>query len=106
MQTVLKQHHFITNRYEINYVLYHSVHISTYLKITSHPVMSTLPTMIGALVYVFCMFCLMFADDAILISETAEGLQLAIDKIKEYSDNWLLKINSEKTKQNRQIVKR
>ena len=42
--------------------------------------------------------CLMFADDAILISETAEGLQLAIDKIKEYSDNWLLKINTEKTK--------
>ena len=39
----------------------------------------------------------MFADDAILISETAEGLQLDIDKIKEYSDNWLLKIYSEKT---------
>ena len=42
--------------------------------------------------------CLMFADDAVLISESAEGLQHALDKIKEFSDKWLLKINTEKTK--------
>ena len=42
--------------------------------------------------------CLMFADDAVLISESAEGLQHALDKIKEFSNKWLLKINTEKTK--------
>ena len=42
--------------------------------------------------------CLMFADDAVLISESAEGLQHALDKIKEFSDKWLLNINTEKTK--------
>ena len=41
---------------------------------------------------------LMFADDAVLISESAEGLQHALDKIKEFSDKWLLRINTEKTK--------
>ena len=40
----------------------------------------------------------MFADDAVLISESAEGLQHALDKIKEFSDKLLLKINTEKTK--------
>ncbi len=42
--------------------------------------------------------CLMFADDAVLLSETREGLQQSLEKIKEYCDNWLLKINSDKTK--------
>ena len=42
--------------------------------------------------------CLMFADDAVLISESAEALQLAIDKIKKFSENWFLKINCNKTK--------
>ena len=41
---------------------------------------------------------LMFADDAVLISESAERLQHAFNKIKECSDKWLLKINTEKTK--------
>ena len=41
---------------------------------------------------------LMFADDAILISESAEGLQHALDKIIEFSDKWLLKTTTENTK--------
>ena len=42
--------------------------------------------------------CLMFADDVVLTSETAEGLQHALDKLEAYSKKWLLKINCEKTK--------
>ena len=57
--------------------------------------------------------CLMFADDVVLTSETAEGLQRALHKLEAYihSKKWLLKINCEKTKkidiqQIRQIIKR
>ena len=42
--------------------------------------------------------CLMFADDVVLTSETAEGLQLALDNLEVYSKKWQLKINCEKTK--------
>lgn len=42
--------------------------------------------------------CLRFADDVVLMSESAEGLQLSIDKIKEYADKWLLKVNTDKSK--------
>ena len=40
----------------------------------------------------------MFADDLVLISETAEGLQNSLDKIRSYCEKWLLTINSDKTK--------
>ena len=36
--------------------------------------------------------------DVVLPSETAEGLQRALDKLEAYSEKWLLKINCEKTK--------
>ena len=42
--------------------------------------------------------CLMFADDALLLSETLEGLQHALGKVNDYCENWLLKINADKTK--------
>ena len=42
--------------------------------------------------------CLMFADDAVLLSETPEGLQHTLGKVKDYCDNWHLKINTDKTK--------
>jgi hypothetical protein len=41
---------------------------------------------------------LMYADDAILMSTTKEGLQRAIEVMCRYSDEWKLKINSSKTK--------
>ena len=40
----------------------------------------------------------MFADDAVLLSETPEGLQHALGKVNDYCENWLLKINADKTK--------
>jgi hypothetical protein len=42
--------------------------------------------------------CLMFADDVVLVSETAEGMQKSLDKLDAYCKNWLLKVNYEKTK--------
>ena len=34
----------------------------------------------------------------ILLSETPEGLQHALEKVNDYCENWLLKINADKTK--------
>lgn len=42
--------------------------------------------------------CLMFADDVVLISETKEGLQNALDRLDIYSKKWKLTVNTEKTK--------
>ena len=42
--------------------------------------------------------CLMYADDLVLLSTTAEGLQKCIDKVKEYCQNWKLNLNVQKTK--------
>ena len=42
--------------------------------------------------------CLMFADDLVLLSETPEGLQSALDKLQDYCDKWFLQINTKKTK--------
>ena len=42
--------------------------------------------------------CFLFADDVVIMSETAEGLQGCLDKLKVYSDQWLLDINTDKTK--------
>ena len=42
--------------------------------------------------------CLLFVDDVIIMSETAEGLQRCLDRLKVYSDQWLLHINTDKTK--------
>ena len=42
--------------------------------------------------------CLFYADDLVLISQSASGLQKQIDKLQNYVQKWLLKINLRKTK--------
>ena len=41
---------------------------------------------------------LLYADDAVVMSETPAGLQLALDNLRDYADTWKLTINTEKTK--------
>ena len=42
--------------------------------------------------------CLFYADDLILISRSAAGLQKQLNILHDYSERWLLKINLKKTK--------
>ena len=42
--------------------------------------------------------CLMFADDLVILSESAKGLQNALDKLYEYCSQWGLTVNTNKTK--------
>jgi hypothetical protein len=42
--------------------------------------------------------CLMYADDVILISESANGLQNCLNKLSDYCETWNLCINIDKTK--------
>ena len=42
--------------------------------------------------------CLLFADDIVLLSESAEGLQNSLNKLEEYCSKWLLTVNTKKTK--------
>ena len=42
--------------------------------------------------------CLFYADDLILISRSAAGLQKQLNILHSYSEKWLLKINLKKTK--------
>ena len=44
------------------------------------------------------LYLLLFADDAVLVSETREGLQRSLDKLHEYCFKWNLNVNIEKTK--------
>ena len=41
--------------------------------------------------------CLLYADDLLLISNSAEGLQQSLDRLSKYCQDWL-KINPTKTK--------
>ncbi len=41
--------------------------------------------------------CLLFADDIVLLSQTAEGLQNSLDRLCDYCNKWLLTINAQKT---------
>ena len=41
---------------------------------------------------------LMYADDIVLLAESAESLQLMMDKLAEWSRDWMLRINHSKTK--------
>jgi len=41
--------------------------------------------------------CLMFADDIVLISESADGLQNSLNKLQQYCEKWMLSINTKKT---------
>lgn len=43
-------------------------------------------------------YCLMYADDVILISESANGLQNCLNKLSDYCETWNLCINIDKTK--------
>ena len=43
-------------------------------------------------------YLLMFADDAVIFSETVEGLQTSIDNLRQYCDKWNLTVNISKTK--------
>ena len=40
----------------------------------------------------------MFADDLVLISQSAEGLQNCLNKLQSYCDKWCLTVNTDKTK--------
>ena len=42
--------------------------------------------------------CLLYADDIVLLSETAEGLQNSLDKLSRYCKKWGMEINTDKTK--------
>ena len=42
--------------------------------------------------------CLMYADDLLMFSENAEGLQKCLDKLSIYTRKWGLKVNLKKTK--------
>ena len=42
--------------------------------------------------------CLLYADDLLLISNSAEGLQQSLDRLSKYCQDWILKINPTKTK--------
>ena len=41
---------------------------------------------------------MMFADDIVLLANSAEGLQESINRLEEFCRNWDLSINIEKTK--------
>jgi hypothetical protein len=42
--------------------------------------------------------CLLHADDIVLLSQSAEGLQNVLNKLKLFCDKWNLSVNTEKTK--------
>jgi hypothetical protein len=42
--------------------------------------------------------CLMYADDIVLISESAKGLQDCLNKLSNYCDIWNLSVNIDKSK--------
>ena len=44
------------------------------------------------------MFMLLYADDTTICSESAEGLQQALDALSDYCDKWSLRVNVYKTK--------
>ena len=43
-------------------------------------------------------FIILYADDTVILSESAEGLQEAISAFEEYCDIWKLTVNTNKTK--------
>jgi hypothetical protein len=42
--------------------------------------------------------CLLYADDIVLLSQSAKGLQNLLNKLKLFCDKWNLSVNTEKTK--------
>ena len=43
-------------------------------------------------------YCLMYADDVILLSETPAGLQNSLSHLQKYCTKWGLEVNIKKTK--------
>lgn len=41
---------------------------------------------------------LMYADDLIILSETKNGLQTSLNRLKDYCDTWMLEVNTDKSK--------
>ena len=41
--------------------------------------------------------CLLYADDLVLISQSAEGLENALSILSDYCEHWLLSVNPKKT---------
>lgn len=44
------------------------------------------------------LYCLLYADDTILLAESVDDLQKELDTLNSYCNNWDLKVNSDKTK--------
>ena len=42
------------------------------------------------------MFMLLYADETVICSESAEGLQQALDALSDYCDKWSLRVNIDK----------
>ena len=42
--------------------------------------------------------CLMYADDLVLLSKSAKGMHLMLEKLHKYCTTWHLEINTKKTK--------
>ena len=49
--------------------------------------------------------CLLYADDLVLVSESATGLQNCLDNLNKYIQRWKLSINFSKNKGNDSIKK-
>jgi hypothetical protein len=52
----------------------------------------------GIIIENITLFLLLFADDAVLLSETPDGLQRSLDTLAQYCKEWGLAVNCEKTK--------
>ena len=46
----------------------------------------------------FKIFCLLYADDTLILAENATQLQKALDGLHSYCNKWSLKVNLDKTK--------
>lgn len=44
------------------------------------------------------LYLILFADDAVILSDTPEGLQLSLNKLKSYCETWNLTVNVDKIK--------
>ena len=42
--------------------------------------------------------CLLYADDLVLVSHSAKGLQKALSILAKYCNDWMLSVNPKKTK--------
>ena len=64
------------------------------------PMVNTLAKILGDedVEYFINMYVLLYADDTLILAETAAQLQLALNALHEYCSKWMLHINRDKTK--------